>query len=1373
MLRYMIIFFTLLMQALNVRAQCEMPPVGENKIMIDIPDQQTFPEGSTVKFKCSTGYIPVRSTASRSITCNGNQWSKLQLQCKKKSCGNPGEVLNGKYLFSEGILYGATITAQCNEGYLLVGHSTRNCRESGWDERSPVCEVVKCLPPPSIIDGEFEPVEESYAYGEGVLYSCKRGLDLFGSSLVTCSNNGNFQPAPPRCLSVTCEKPEIQKAFRIEGKSPPYKYRDFVRLQCIKGYKMDGSDTLICTEDGWDPPSTQCTIVTCFPPRGISNGQFYPQEEIYEYEDTVTYTCNEGFRLRGFPRKSCTEHGTFQPSPECQEITCDPRAIRNVIVERSSLYKYNTSIKITCEKGYKTVGSDQLTCGETGWRPNSTPCTVVTCSPPLVISNGQFRPQKMLYKYEDRVTYTCTEGYRIKASATISCTEHGTFQPSPECQIVTCFPPRGISNGQFYPQEEIYEYGDTVTYTCNEGYRIKASATISCTEHGTFQRSPWCQEITCDPRAIRNVIVERSSLYKYNTSIKITCEKGYKTVGSDQLTCGENGWRPNSTPCTVVTCFPPRGIRNGQFYPQEEIYEYEDTVTYTCNEGYRIKASATISCTEHGTFQRSPWCQEITCDPRAIRNVIVERSSLYKYNTSIKITCEKGYKTVGSDQLTCGENGWRPNSTPCTVVTCFPPRGIRNGQFYPQEEIYEYEDTVTYTCNEGYRIKASATISCTEHGTFQRSPWCQEITCDPRAIRNVIVERSSLYKYNTSIKITCEKGYKTVGSDQLTCGENGWRPNSTPCTVVTCFPPRGIRNGQFYPQEEIYEYEDTVTYTCNEGYRIKASATISCTEHGTFQRSPWCQEITCDPRAIRNVIVERSSLYKYNTSIKITCEKGYKTVGSDQLTCGENGWRPNSTPCTVVTCFPPRGISNGQFYPQEEIYEYEDTVTYTCTEGYRIKASATISCTEHGTFQPSPECQAQCDAPSVGENRILTEDSGQATYPEGTTLTYKCSTGYLPVQAGSSRSITCTGKQWTELQLQCQLKSCGSLGELANGKYLTPDGIKFGATATAQCNKGYMVVGEKTRTCQDDGWDGRDPVCEAQCDAPSVGENRILTEDSGQATYPEGTTLTYKCSTGYLPVQAGSSRSITCTGKQWTELQLQCQLKSCGSLGELANGKYLTPDGIKFGATATAQCNKGYMVVGVKTRNCRDDGWDGRDPVCEAAKCQTPSDIQNGMFEPLKDVYDYGEAVIYSCNKDYTLVGDSEMVCPDNGTFPPPPRCLKISCDGFMVENAQRIEGRAPPYKYLEFVRYKCNEGFRMEGSAFLKCEVNGWSSPPPKCIDTTVPIPPGPIPPGPVPTTSAPPVPNGNTTVIWIVIGVLLALILVGGLVFYLTKRA
>lgn len=162
-------------------AQCERPAVGENMILIDESGHQTFPDESSVNVKCSTGYIPVRASASRSITCTGTQWSGLELECKsnlsttifldwalicasfellvcqngkniiswfsitflwmlyfyfpskskiqenvcvycmcifypEKSCGHPGEIHNGKYLFPEGILFGATVTAQCNEG---------------------------------------------------------------------------------------------------------------------------------------------------------------------------------------------------------------------------------------------------------------------------------------------------------------------------------------------------------------------------------------------------------------------------------------------------------------------------------------------------------------------------------------------------------------------------------------------------------------------------------------------------------------------------------------------------------------------------------------------------------------------------------------------------------------------------------------------------------------------------------------------------------------------------------------------------------------------------------------------------------------------------------------------------------------------------------------------------------------------------------------------------------------------------------------------------------------------------------------------------------------------------------------------------------
>ncbi|KAF5896946.1 complement component receptor 1-like protein, partial [Clarias magur] len=62
--------------------QCERPDVGENRILTDESNNQTFTNGANLEYKCATGYVPVRSSASRTITCFGTEWSNLELQCK-------------------------------------------------------------------------------------------------------------------------------------------------------------------------------------------------------------------------------------------------------------------------------------------------------------------------------------------------------------------------------------------------------------------------------------------------------------------------------------------------------------------------------------------------------------------------------------------------------------------------------------------------------------------------------------------------------------------------------------------------------------------------------------------------------------------------------------------------------------------------------------------------------------------------------------------------------------------------------------------------------------------------------------------------------------------------------------------------------------------------------------------------------------------------------------------------------------------------------------------------------------------------------------------------------------------------------------------
>lgn len=58
-----------------------------------------------------------------------------------------------------------------------------------------------------------------------------------------------------------------------------------------------------------------------------------------------------------------------------------------------------------------------------------------------------------------------------------------------------------------------------------------------------------------------------------------------------------------------------------------------------------------------------------------------------------------------------------------------------------------------------------------------------------------------------------------------------------------------------------------------------------------------------------------------------------------------------------------------------------------------------------------------------------------------------------------------------------------------------------------------------------------------------------------------------------------------------------------------------------------------------------------------------------------------------------------------------------VVCETPNIKNANRVEGKPPPYGYKNFVRYQCIEGYTMTGSGYLVCEVNGWNPPPPECI--------------------------------------------------------
>uniref|UniRef100_A0A673J6K7 Regulator of complement activation group 2 gene 1 n=1 Tax=Sinocyclocheilus rhinocerous TaxID=307959 RepID=A0A673J6K7_9TELE len=229
-------------------------------------------------------------------------------------------------------------------------------------------------------------------------------------------------------------------------------------------------------------------------------------------------------------------------------------------------------------------------------------------------------------------------------------------------------------------------------------------------------------------------------------------------------------------------------------------------------------------------------------------------------------------------------------------------------------------------------------------------------------------------------------------------------------------------------------------------------------------------------------------------------------------------------------------------------------------------------------------------------------------------------------------------------------------------------------------------------------------------------QEMLTAEHLSTPSFSDGSTVTFECVIGHKPVDLKASKSVTCQGNQWTNLELSCARKSCGSLADFLNGRY-EMTGKLFGDTAKPVCVKGYMLAGQETtRTCRDQGWDGKDPVCEPVKCSAPPVIENGQLEdePFES-YDYSQAVSYRCNKGLNLIGQSTLHCSEDGTFKPdPPKCFG-GCPAPTIPNAKRIEGKSPPYKLGNFVKYKCEDGYKMTGEDYIVCSANGWDPEPPR----------------------------------------------------------
>ncbi|KAI8498127.1 hypothetical protein Bbelb_240710 [Branchiostoma belcheri] len=275
-------------------------------------------------------------------------------------------------------------------------------------------------------------------------------------------------------------------------------------------------------------------------------------------------------------------------------------------------------------------------------------------------------------------------------------------------------------NGFVYGRKS---YGDVVNFTCEPGYKLVGKSSLTCLSDGTWNGIlPTCTAVRC-PSLSPPLNGFMTGSNSYGDVVNFTCESGYKLVGTSSLTCLSDGtWNGKSPTCTAVQCpilLPPlNGFMTGS-------NSFGDVVNFTCEPGYKLVGTSSLTCLSEGTWNGIlPTCTDTAVQCPSLSpplNGFMTGSN--SYGDVVNFTCESGYKLVGTSSLTCQSNGtWNGKSPTCTAVQCpilSPPlNGFMTGS-------NSFGDVVNFTCEPGYKLVGTSSLTCLSDGTWNgKSPTC-------------------------------------------------------------------------------------------------------------------------------------------------------------------------------------------------------------------------------------------------------------------------------------------------------------------------------------------------------------------------------------------------------------------------------------------------------------------------------------------------------------------------------------------------------------------------------------------------------------------------------------------------------------------------
>ncbi|XP_063307343.1 zona pellucida sperm-binding protein 3 receptor-like [Pelobates fuscus] len=598
----------------------------------------SFAVKEKVEFQCRPGYtFSFSRFRNIAASCESNlEWSfshpSSNTFCKRKSCGNPGDIINGAYEAAD-FTFGSKAVYKCNNGYrMLTKRNYRECLADGqWSNITPECEAVICENPSALTNGYYSPDKDQYEYLDSVKYSCNQGLELIGEASVYCTSDGNWSSNPPECKVVRCPEPGIvPNSRKTSGFYGSYKLNFVVTYECLSGYQMVGFASVKCNVNNeWEPALPKCLGKCWSYPPSLEYAELDKSifGKIYLEDSEVSYRCREGYEpVPGTePSIKCLgKKGWSTPQRFCTLRSCgNPGEIENGHMNATNNFLFKSYVIYNCSKGYKMISNSKLYCQADGtWSSSPPTCKEIICATPS-ITDGTYSPEKMKYSEMDLLTFSCNGNLKLIGDHSLHCVSPGVWNSSvPECQAV-CDSPPVIENTVLEIQLADSSYFDinaTVQYVCQPGFSHipNTSNTITCTNNLTWSTpETFCQRRSCgNPGEIPNAQMEATD-FLFESNVSYHCLTGYKLATSINFRyCQANGnWSEIVPACEVQTCPVPHTGPKESYRPQKKKYQYQDSISYKCHDGLSLFGKTSLTCTEHGKWSSfTPHCKESQCD---------------------------------------------------------------------------------------------------------------------------------------------------------------------------------------------------------------------------------------------------------------------------------------------------------------------------------------------------------------------------------------------------------------------------------------------------------------------------------------------------------------------------------------------------------------------------------------------------------------------------------------------------------------------------------------------------------------------------------------------------------------------------------------